>query len=59
MKNENAQERPQRIPPAQRLYSNAYLGEGLAAAALGEGLAAAGFGDGVGVAGGPLEIGVP
>ena len=54
---ENAQERPQGIPPAQRLYSNAYLGEGLAAAALGAGLAE-GFGEGVGVAG-PLEIGVP
>jgi hypothetical protein len=40
---------PQGIPPAQRHYSNAYLGEGLAAAALGEGVGAAG----------PLEIGVP
>ena len=58
VENENAQERPQGIPPAQHLYSNAYLGEGLAAAALGEGLAAA-LGEGVGVAGGPLEIGVP
>ena len=58
LENETAQERPQGIPPAQHLYSNAYLGEGLAAAALGEGLAAA-LGEGVGVAGGPLLIGVP
>lgn len=49
MENGNAQERPQGNPPAQRLYSNAYLGDALGVAALGEG---------VGVAG-PLEIGVP